>query len=621
MNISSTLPDVALLPVPCFVLDPGCDRIIVSNTLADRLFGGALAGEAFSPRVREAAGELVVFADALTHYGSFWTRRLTTRTLGGDPINVEYRGRLVGGAQAPLFLMLAIDLTEIDRHAEQAEATRMHESGLFHWQRAQAFFSELEYQNQLILNAAGEGIYGVNADGKTTFVNRAAQEMLGWTADDLIGRDIHTMIHHHHLSGAMYPHRECPIYQSFRNEQVNRVDDEVFWRKDGKPIRVEYLSTPIYDQNMLAGAVVIFRDITERWENEQRLRAALQEVDALKEQLEQENAYLHAEILSERAHLDLVGRSPALLRIAKQVELVGPTDANVLILGENGTGKSLVAAAIHKASPRQRRALVRINCAALSAAEFESELFGHIRGAFPGALRDRAGKMDIAQGGTLLLDEVTELPAEVQGKLLQALQEGSFERLGEARARRLNVRVIATSTRAPETARRNGRLREDLYFHLNVFPITCTPLRERPEDIEPLTWHFIRAISARLNLPRPRVTAANMSALTAYHWPGNARELNNVIERGMILARGGKLKLSLPDGPGGTSAAAAEVRPGILSEAEIRQNERANLMSCLRQTGGKVSGPDGAAALMGVKPSTIYSRMRRSGLNATDFGR
>ncbi len=235
------------------------------------------------------------------------------------------------------------------------ETERLHRGGLIEWKRAHQFFSELEHQNQLILNAAGEGIYGVNAEGKTTFLNRAAQEMLGWTAEDLLGKPIHDIIHHHHLNGDLYHSHDCPIYRSFRFEQVNRIEDEVFWRKDGRPIRVEYVSTPIYDQQVLAGAVVIFRDITERKENEKKLRDALDEIANLRDRLEQENAYLQEAITTERAHHEIIGTSPAVRQLLTRIELVAGTDATVLISGEAGTGKALVANAIHEASPRRRR--------------------------------------------------------------------------------------------------------------------------------------------------------------------------------------------------------------------------------------------------------------------------
>ncbi|CAN0602153.1 unnamed protein product, partial [Ectocarpus sp. 12 AP-2014] len=227
----------------------------------------------------------------------------------GEALQSEITGRAITHNNQEMLLLHVLDLASLEQRTAEVAAVDLYSGGLIEWQRAQSFFSDLERENQLILNAAGEGIYGVNADGKTTFVNRAAQEMLGWTTDDLLGRDIHTMIHHHHLNGEHYPSHECPIYQSFRHEQVNRVENEVFWRKDHKPIRVEYVSTPIYDGKQLVGAVVIFRDITERWESEQKLREAMDQVAALRDQLEEENAYLQEAISIERAHHDIIGRS------------------------------------------------------------------------------------------------------------------------------------------------------------------------------------------------------------------------------------------------------------------------------------------------------------------------
>jgi hydrogenase-4 transcriptional activator len=254
------------VPHPALALDPQKDQVVAANQLAAKLlaqpFGSSFA---FAPHIAANFAGFVVFLDEVAHRGRAWRRDITLQDRDLHPLTCELRGTRVDDAPHLVMLTL-IDLNEMSRHDQIAEAGEVQRLGLLEWQRAQAFFSELERQNQLILNAAGEGIYGVNADGKTTFVNRAAREMLGWSAQDLLGRDIHSMIHHHHLSGEFYPAHDCPIYQSFRYEQVNRIEDEVFWRKDGKPIRVEYVSTPIYDQNVLAGAVVIFRDITERKE-------------------------------------------------------------------------------------------------------------------------------------------------------------------------------------------------------------------------------------------------------------------------------------------------------------------------------------------------------------------
>jgi PAS domain S-box-containing protein len=207
-------------------------------------------------------------------------------------------------------VMQIIDIGAYETRSQNVSTHNLHARGLMEWDRARDFFREMENENRLILDAAGEGIYGINLEGKTTFVNKAAQEMLGWTKEDLLGEDIHAMIHHHHLDGRKYPSRECPIYHSFRNEQVNRVEDEVFWHKNGRPIQVEYTSTPIYDQQVLAGAVVIFRDVSERRENERKLRAAMDQIDALRERLEQENEYLQEEIRNVRSHYDLAGSSP-----------------------------------------------------------------------------------------------------------------------------------------------------------------------------------------------------------------------------------------------------------------------------------------------------------------------
>ena len=417
------------------------------------------------------------------------------------------------------------------------------------WKRAQTFFADLERQNQLILNAAGEGIYGVNAEGKTTFLNRAAQEMLGWTAADLLGQDIHSVIHHHHLNGDHYPAHDCPIYRSFRFEQVHRIEDEVFWRKDGRPIRVEYVSTPIYDHKVLAGAVLIFRDITERYESQRRLREALDQVDALRDRLEQENAYLQEAISSERAHHDIIGESGATRLVLTRIALVAPTDAPVIITREAGTGRALVATAIHKDSPRHRRPPISFKCSAHAPDAIEAELFDQMRSHLLGTQRDRPGKLELAHGGTLFMDDLAEMPPELQGRLLHALQTAQVTRLGDLRARPLDIRVIAALIRPPpEVEIAAGRLREDLALFLNVFPIQCSPLRVRPEDIPALANHLLGLACKRMNRPCPVISTRTMRRLLAYDWPGNVRELGKVIERAVILSTShSKLVLDMGD--------------------------------------------------------------------------
>ena len=261
---------------------------------------------------------------------------------------------------------------------------------------------------------------------------------------------------------------------------MHNVDGEVFWRKDGTPVWVEYTSTPIRDRGMVVGAVIVFRDVSQRREADEKLHAALAEVDRLRERLELENAYLQEEIRIETNPRGIIGQSAAIQKTLRQVKLVAPTTAAVMITGESGTGKELIARAIHEASSRRDRPLIRVNCAAIPRELFESEFFGHVKGAFTGAVRDRIGRFELADGGTLFLDEVGEIPLELQGKLLRVLQEGNFERVGEERTRAVDVRLIAATNRDLKQEVARGRFREDLYFRLNVFPVESVPLARPP---------------------------------------------------------------------------------------------------------------------------------------------
>ena len=486
-------------------------------------------------------------------------------------------------------------------HSEQAEES------------ANAAFDRIERENQLILRAAGEGIYGVNAEGKTTFVNPAAERMLGWTADELVGRDMHATVHHTHPDGSGYHDHECPIYAAFRDGAVHQVEHELFWRRDGSSFWVDYTSTPIRDHGALIGAVIVFRDVTQRREAAEKLRAAHAEVERLRKRLELENAYLQEQIRIDGNHHGIIGRSAAIQKTLSQVELVAPTDATVLVTGESGTGKELVARAVHEASGRSNRPLIRVNCAAIPAELFESEFFGHAKGAFKGALRDRVGRFELADGGTLFLDEVGEIPPALQGKLLRVLQEGRFERVGEVRTRKVDVRVIAATNRDLKALTRRGRFREDLYFRLNVFPIDLVPLRERTDDIALLAMHLLGGAAKKLKTGELRLTEADARRLAQYPWPGNVRELQNVIERAAILARNGRVRIDLPDlgsaGGTGRRMAAAGKAP-ILTDDDRRERDRVNIMAALQASGGKVFGPGGAAELLDVKPTTLASRIK-----------
>jgi transcriptional regulator with GAF, ATPase, and Fis domain len=345
---------------------------------------------------------------------------------------------------------------------------------------------------------------------------------------------------------------------------------------------------------------------------------AFEEIQRLKSQLEQQNAYLREEVVVAKAFGDLVGQSAALGQVVSQIDLVAPTDASVLILGETGTGKELVAHEIHCRSQRRDKPMVGVNCASVPKDLYESEFFGHAKGAFTGAIKDRAGRFETAEGGTLFLDEIAEVPLELQSKLLRVLQEKRYERVGEDRTRRADVRIIAATNRDLKKEMEAGRFREDLYYRLNVFPIQIAPLRERKEDIPLLAQHLAHRSVKELRCPKARLTRAGIVHLQSYDWPGNVRELQNVIERAVILARGGVLEFDLAVG---RAPLAARPRrhgdaqsPEFLTEAEMRERERENLMAVLEKTGWKVRGPDGAAELLGVKATTLQSRMRAMGI-------
>ena len=333
---------------------------------------------------------------------------------------------------------------------------------------------------------------------------------------------------------------------------------------------------------------------------------AFQEIAELKDKLAAEKVYLEDEIRTEYDFEEIIGQSSALKRVLHQVETVAPTDAAVLIGGETGTGKELIARAIHQLSQRRERTFVKLNCAAIPTGLLESELFGHERGAFTGAIAQRVGRFELADRGTLFLDEVGDIPPELQPKLLRVLQEKEFERLGSTRTRQVDVRVIAATNRNLEEMVAAGTFRRDLYYRLNVFPVTIPPLRERPEDIAPLVHHFVQRFARRMNKRIETVSADGMAALSRYTWPGNVRELENAIERAAILTNGPVLRV-----PASEFRARVIASPG---DETLEVTEREAILRALHATNWVLGGPNGAAARLGLKRTTLQARMRKLGI-------
>jgi formate hydrogenlyase transcriptional activator len=337
---------------------------------------------------------------------------------------------------------------------------------------------------------------------------------------------------------------------------------------------------------------------------------AFQCIEKLKEKLTQEKVYLEEEIRTEQNFDEIVGDGAALRRVLKQVETVAPTDSTVLIRGETGTGKELIARALHNLSPRRERTFVKLNCAAIPTGLLESELFGHEKGAFTGAITQKVGRFELAHQGTLFLDEVGDIPPELQPKLLRVLQEQEFERLGSTRTVRVDVRLVAATNGDLEQMAANGRFRNDLYYRLNVFPVMLPPLRERREDIPLLVRHFAQKVARRMGRRIETIPTEAMDGLVRYPWPGNIRELENVIERAVILSPGPELRINVGDLKPATAPAEAPAGAAIT----LNDAEREHILRALREADWVLGGPQGAAARLDMKRTTLQSKMKKLGI-------
>jgi PAS domain S-box-containing protein len=478
-------------------------------------------------------------------------------------------------------------ITQLARWAEEREELRRSHNRL-----------------RALIENASDGITVLDADGRIIYIAQSAERLLGYKPEEMIGR---------HAGDFIRPEDVAPLIDKIRRalenpEEVQTIHVRVR-RGDGSTIDVEAVGRRLRDPADTRYVVFNWRDISER----------VQYYDKLRERLESENAYLQEEVRAATGSGTILGKSAGVHRVLEQIEMVAPTDATVLILGETGVGKELVARAIHERSLRRDRPLVKINCTAIPRELFESEFFGHIKGAFSGALRDRIGRFQLADGGTLFLDEIGELPLAMQPKLLRVLQEGEFEPVGADTTRRVDVRIIAASNRDLKSLVRAGRFREDLYYRLSVFPIEVPPLRERKDDIPILAKHFLEMASKRFSRSGLHLTSSQMRQLQNYDWPGNVRELQNVIERAVITSHLGALRLDIPSvesrspAPATTRSKSSE-EPEVIPDKEMTRRMRENMIAALKHSGGRIYGRGGAAELLGVRPSTLTTRIKKLGL-------
>lgn len=466
------------------------------------------------------------------------------------------------------------------------------------------------FKYRTLYRATPAMLHTVDGDGLIVTVTDHWLQKLGFQRADVVGRPITDF----------FSVRDRKYYADGRMKDLisegdfNNLERQML-AKDGTVLDLVMSAISHRDEDgKVDQMLVASKDVTDRRRAERDLRRTLAENARLREELERERDYLREEVNVAMNFGHIVGTSPALRRMMKRVEAVAETPATVLVQGESGVGKELVAHAIHLQSPRADGPLVKVNCASIPKELFESEFFGHVRGAFTGAHRDRIGRFQLADGGTIFLDEIGEIPMELQGKLLRVLQESEFERVGDDITRRVDVRVIVATNRNLEQLIVDGDFREDLFYRISVFPIDVPPLRERGEDIMQLAQHFLEQTCTDFGREGLALTRAQTANLRAYNWPGNVRELKNVIERAVILSTGKVLRLDLSM-PGLKSkideiAEVALTNNEVLTEKNMREYQRNNTVRALEQANWKVSGPGGAAELLGVRPTTLADRIR-----------
>jgi len=480
---------------------------------------------------------------------------------------------------------------------------------------------KLEQHYRDLYRATPAMLHTVDAKGRILDVSDHWLKKLGYRREEVIGRAITDFMSEGTRASLPQHHLEDVIAHGLLLNEPRE-----FVSKAGDLIEVLISSSADRaEDGQLRALLVACKDVTERNQAERKLLAAFEENARLREELERERDYLREEVQVSMNFGRVIGESPALKKMLARLEAVAQTEATVLIQGESGVGKELVAHVIHASSPRRDGPLVKVNCAAMPHELFESEFFGHVKGAFTGAHRDRVGRFELADGGTIFLDEVGEIPLSLQSKLLRVLQESEYERVGDERTHTVDVRVIAATNRDLERAVAEGRFREDLFYRLSVFPIEVPPLRQRGDDVVQLAAHFLERTCQDFGHLPLTLSKQQAALLKRYNWPGNIRELKNVIERAVILSQGKVLRLDLAMANILSAAETADEAAGpesaaerILTEEELTELTRRNILAALRTSGWRVSGPKGAAQLLGIKPTTLTDRMKKLGINRAE---
>jgi PAS domain S-box-containing protein len=586
-----------------FVIDPERDEIIDANPMGCSMLGYSrqeLLSKPISAIHPEEMPRLLEFGQSVFEKGRGWTNELTCLTKSGKTLPAEISGSVIEIAGRTCLLALVRDITE--RKRTEAALQRAHDELEL---RVKERTSEHVRMNAELEEKIAERVLAEEEiRSLARFPSENPNPVLRVSKD---GRVIYANVG----SAPLLKTWGCQKGESLPDNWRSFIS-EVFSSPQCKEIEIVcdhkiflVLFAPIVEE----GYVTLYgRDITDRKRAEDALRKALSEVEQLKNRLHAENIYLQEEIKTEHNFDEIIGQSPKLKKVLRKAEQVAPTDATVLIMGETGTGKELLARAIHNLSPRKDRPLVKVNCGGLPSGLVESELFGHEKGAFTGALQRRVGRFELADRGTIFLDEVGELPMDIQVRLLRVLQENEFERVGSSHAIKVDVRVIAATNRNLAELVKTGIVRSDLYYRLNVFPLELPPLRERKSDIAHVVNFYISKYSKEFAKRIDKISSETMDRLLKYSWPGNVRELQNVIERALVVSQGPTLRIDE------SIDLQLEVGVPISGTGTLEDMERAYILRVLEDTNWVIDGKKGAAVILGLHPNTLRSRMKNLGI-------